>query len=148
MEAQASAHTYPPRFICVYLHIFADVYTYTHICVCLYTYIYVYTHIICVTCLINVPIKRLFWFECQWLVFHKMSCVRHVNESCHTCGWVMSHSWMSQDALVEELCHTHEWESLLMRITMSGVTQNESCQTYKWVMTHMWMSHATHMNES
>jgi len=54
-----------------------------------------------------------------------MSHVTHMNESCHTYKWAMSHIWMSHV--------TH---------------MNESCHTYKWVMSHIWTSHVTHMNES
>jgi len=55
---------------------------------------------------------------------HTYECT-HVNESCHTCGWAMSHVWMSHVNHV-----------------------NESCHACKWVMSHMWKSHVTHMNES
>ena len=54
-----------------------------------------------------------------------MSHVTHMNESCHTYEWVMSHIWMSHV--------TH---------------MKESCHTYEWAMSHIWMSHATRMNES
>jgi len=49
-----------------------------------------------------------------------------VNESCHTCGWVVSLIWRSHV--------TH---------------MDESCLSCEWVMshTHMWLSHITHMNE-
>ena len=33
-------------------------------------------------------------------------CVAHVDESCHTCGRVMSHMWMSHVTHVDESCHT------------------------------------------
>ena len=35
-----------------------------------------------------------------------MSHVTHLNESCHTCEWVMSHMWMSHVTHVNESCHT------------------------------------------
>jgi len=61
-----------------------------------------------------------------------MSHVTHVDESCHTSEWVMS--------------HIHEW--VMWHIWMSHVSRmNESCNTYEWVMSHIWMSHVTHMNE-
>ena len=50
--------------------------------------------------------------------------VTHMNESCHTCEWVMSHIWMS-------------------RVTH----MNESCHTYEWLMSHMWMSHGSTVYE-
>ena len=33
----------------------------------------------------------------------------HVNESCHTNEWVMSHKWMSHVTQMNETCHTNEW---------------------------------------
>ena len=93
------------------------------------------------------PYKRL------WSVFHQvvslkwimessvmsntwMSHVAHMNESCHTYEWVMSHIWMSHVA------RTYEW-------VISHITHmNESCRMDEWVMSHKWMSHVAHMNES
>jgi len=49
-----------------------------------------------------------------------MSHGAHMNESCHTYEWVMSHIWMSHV--------TH---------------MNESCHTYKWVMSHKCMIHVS-----
>jgi len=57
--------------------------------------------------------------------FSIMSHVTHMNESCHTCQWVIPHIWMSHVTHV-----------------------NESCHTYEWVMWHIWTSHVTRMNES
>jgi len=49
-----------------------------------------------------------------------MSHVTHINESCHTYQWVMSH------------------------ISMSHVTRmNESCHTYQWVMSHVYFNFGT-----
>ena len=76
-----------------------------------------------------------------------MSHVTHMNESCHTCEWVMSHIWMSHVTHVNESCHICEW--VMSHIWMSHVTHvNESCHTYEWVMSHIWMSHVTRMSES
>jgi len=48
----------------------------------------------------------------------------HMNESCHTYEWVMSHRWMSH------------------------VTRmNESCLKYEWVMSQIWMNHVTHLDD-
>ena len=94
---------------------------------------------------------------------HTMSHVTHVDESCHTCEWVMSHMWMSHVTHDNESCHTCEWVMSLTHVdeschtcawvmshmTMSHVTHvNESCHTCEWVMSQMWMSHVTHVNES
>jgi len=54
-----------------------------------------------------------------------MSHVAHMNESCRTYEWVMSHIWMSHVA-----------------------HRNESCRTYERVMSHIWTSHVAHMNKS
>jgi len=51
--------------------------------------------------------------------------VTHMNESCCTYAWVMSHVWMSHFAYM-----------------------NESCRTYEWVMSHIWMSLVAYMNGS
>ena len=37
-----------------------------------------------------------------------------VNESCHTCGRVVSHIWMSHVIPVDESCHTDVTESSLV----------------------------------
>jgi len=66
----------------------------------------------------------------KWVTSHVwMSHVTHVNESCHTSKWVMSHRR-------NESRHTFE---------MSNVTHlNESCHAREWVVSHIWMSHVTH----
>jgi len=38
-----------------------------------------------------------------------MSHVTHMNESCHTYEWVMSHIWMSHVTHMNESCHIYEW---------------------------------------
>ena len=68
-----------------------------------------------------------------------MSHVTHVNESRHTCEWVMSHMWMSHVTRVNELCHTCEGVMSLMWMTRSH---------WEWIRSHIWMSHVAHMNES
>jgi len=93
-----------------------------------------------------------------------LSHVTHVNESWHTCEWVMSyshiqrvksHKWLSHVTHVNESCHTCEWvmahmwmSHVIQSYTTSQATQvTESCHTCEWVMSHMWMSHGTHVNE-
>jgi len=75
----------------------------------------------------------------------------HVNESCLTYEWVMSHTWMSQS------CHMYGWVTLpVSQESAHGpqkiYTMNESCHAYEWVTSHiwmsLWMSHVTHMNAS
>jgi len=84
----------------------------------------------------------------QWVMSHiSMSHVTHINESCHTYEWVMSHTWLSHVTHMNESCHTYEW--VMSHMWMSHVTHiNESCHTYEWVVSHLWMSHVTHINES
>ena len=79
--------------------------------------------------------------------YHSISHVTHMNESCHTYGWVLSNVWMSHVTHMNEACCTYEW--IMSHIWMSHVSDmNESCHTYEWVMSHIWMSHVSHMNES
>jgi len=58
----------------------------------------------------------------------------HVNESWHTCEWVMSHIWMSHVTHLNESQHT--WMRYATYTNRSG--QN-MC---------LWLSHVTHSNES
>ena len=84
---------------------------------------------------------------CEWVISHIcMSHVTHANESCYTYEWVMSHIWMSHVTHMNDSCHTCEW--VMAHVWMSHVTHmNESCHTCGWVMSHIWTSHVTHMNE-
>jgi len=99
-----------------------------------------------------------------------------MNKSCHTHGYVMSHSWISHATLtnmsihtwmsdfthggvisnMNESCHTYQrFIDPTLRVVM-----NESCHvwmshvTYEWGMSgmsevcHVWMSHVTHINDS
>ena len=98
-----------------------------------------------------------------------MSHVAHMNESCRTYEWVMSHIWMSHVAHMNESCRTYErvtshiW--LMSHISINDVRQMnesrhthtwishvthiyESCHTYEWVISNMWICHVTRMNES
>jgi len=109
---------------------------------------------------------------CNSAAFFHDSFTWHMNESCHTYEWVMSHIWMSHDSFlkkketvqgtlwnisvshvthINESCCTCEW--VRSRIWTSHVTYtNEFCHeskdTYEWVMSHIWTSHVTHMNET
>ena len=58
-----------------------------------------------------------------------MSHATHIDESCHTHEWVMSHTWISH----------------VPHISMSHAKHmNESCHTYEGVMSHIW----AHTNKS
>ena len=67
---------------------------------------------------------------CLWLQCHScvwVSHVTHMNESCHTYEWVMSHIWMSPVIVMNDISH----------IWMSHVSHmNESCHTYEWHYSH------------
>jgi len=76
-----------------------------------------------------------------------MSRVTHMDESCHSYGYVMSHISTSLVTHVNASCHTYEW--VLSHTWMSHVTHmGPSCLTCGQIVSHMWMSHVAHMNES
>ena len=77
-----------------------------------------------------------------WLVpLTSVSWLIHMNESCHTLGWVMSLDssiWMGHVTHMNGSCQT----------CMSHVTpMNESCHTRAWVMSYTRISHVTHTHE-
>jgi len=63
-----------------------------------------------------------------------MSHATHMNESCHTYEWVMSHIWMSHVTPMNKSCHTHEW--VMSHTWMS--------HTYECVIAHEWMNYVIH----
>jgi len=103
-----------------------------------------------------------------------MSHVTHMNESCHTYGWVTSNTWRSHVAHTNDLCITHlciclAWvkrgrsSSLFVsRIHMNeslaqgNVYIMESCRTSVHMVArpwyeakgNIWMSHVVHIKES
>ena len=85
-----------------------------------------------------------------------MSHVPHINESCDTYEWVMSHIIVSHVTHMNESCHiwmchvTHmNAIGVMSHIFMSHVTHmSESCDTYEWVPWHIWISHDTYISES
>ena len=75
-----------------------------------------------------------------------MSHGTHVNESWHTCEWVMAHMWMSHGTQVNESWHTYEW--VMAHVWMRhGTHMKESWHTYERVTAHIWTNYGTHMNE-
>ena len=83
--------------------------------------------------------------------------VTHMNESCDTYEWVMSHIWKhyhmngSCDRRERRVVRWGLREGVSVQAVswMIHVTRiNESCHTYQWIMSHTSMSHVTHMNES
>jgi len=70
--------------------------------------------------------------------------VTHMNESCRTYEWVMSHIWMSHVTRMNESCHTYEW--FMSRTWMDYNTlMNESWHIYEWVTSHMRITHGIHV---
>jgi len=70
--------------------------------------------------------------------------ILHVNESCHTHGWVVLFFF--------SLGVTIEWVIPHMNVSchdrMShGTHMNELWHTHEWVMAHTWMRNVTQMNE-
>ena len=81
-----------------------------------------------------------------------MSHDTHMNGSCHTYEWVMSHVWMSHVAHMNESCRTGcYWmrygNIYVYIICVCPARFHESWHSYEWVMSHVWMSHVTRMNE-
>ena len=77
----------------------------------------------------------------EWVMLSRrcMSHVTHMNQSCYTDGWVMSHVWISHVTCMDESCHTHE--RVMSHTWTSHVTRQESRHIYGWVTSHIWMSH-------
>ena len=80
-----------------------------------------------------------------------MGHVSRMNESRHTCEWVMLHIRTSHVTYVNEACHTYEWVTSYMSHMWKNIVTNmiEACHTYGCDMSHMshkWMSHVTHMS--
>jgi len=67
-----------------------------------------------------------------------MSHVTHMNESCHTYEWVMSHIWMSHVTHMNESCHTYEW--VMSPMWMSYVWAPCEWVTCKWGKSRMWIT--------
>jgi len=67
-----------------------------------------------------------------------------INESWHTCEWVMAHTWMSHVTPMNESCHTH-----LPFATPLTMTTTLDMRMYTLLsMSHaalIWVSHVTHI---
>ena len=76
------------------------------------------------------PPPALLW-QTQRLVCPRLP----VDESCHTCGWVMSHIWMSHVTRVDESCHTCGWV-----MSHVGIRHINESRPYLWqvsCLTHV-----------
>jgi len=66
----------------------------------------------------------------------------HVHESCLTCmshvlrAWVMSHVWMSNVPRINKSLHSCTCSGC-QQDTVVGEHVNKSCLTYKWVLSHL-----------
>ena len=71
----------------------------------------------------------------------------HMNESCCTYEWVMSHIWMSHVTHMNEFCHTYEWVILRTKNRWFVMHVNErhvsSCRC-TMVSSYMWMREISH----
>jgi len=75
------------------------------------------------------------WPVLVWFMSHMpITDVAHINTSCHTCQWIMSHISASIESW-----DTHQ---------MSHLTHINQlcCPTYKSVLSHIYMSVVTHIN--
>ena len=90
-------------------------------CVCMYMYVHV---CMCMD---------------VWMCIHMFYLLPNAN---HTCGWAMTHVWMSHATHMDEPWHTYGW--VMPHIWMNhGTPVDESCHTYGWDMSqrlHTWMS--------
>ena len=64
-----------------------------------------------------------------------MSHVTHMNESCHTYEWVVSHIWMRHVTNTNELCHTYE--RVISHVGMRHVTHRNVTWTTQWLCVRM-----------
>ena len=87
----------------------------------------------------------------------------HMNKSCRTYEWDMSHIWTGHVIHMNESCHTYERDMSYIWTGHVIHTHERSSHTYqqdtshtcahsapvtKLVTLHIWKSHVTHMNES
>jgi len=72
------------------------------------------------------------------LTNHECGGIVCLNGACAVCEWVMSHLWMSHVILMNESCHTYEWESFKIYGNVAHST------TLQHTATHV----ATHCNAS
>jgi len=98
--------------------------------------------------------------------------VTHMNETCHTCRWDMSHIWMSHVTHMNETCHTCGWSMcewghdsviyvtwLIQKCDMTySYIWRDSCtqrceaiialRHLDWgkITPHIWMRHVAHVN--
>jgi len=102
--------------------------------------------------------SRTLYLYCHtdvWGMWH----IAHINESCHTYKWVMSHRWMSHVAQRERrILIPYCYNDTHVRRCDRRISHPFFClgsESYKRVTSHIWMSrvahvwmhHMTHMNE-
>jgi len=87
--------------------------------------------------------------------WHVRSHGTHVNESRHTCEWVMAHTWMSRVSYMDGSCPPYECGKSKSTSTTRNtpfsrplIHVHKSWQICEWILEHTWMSHISCMNES
>ena len=117
------------------------------------------------------PYKSSRWYSSTSHTARLTENATHMNQSCHTCSWVMSHIPMSHVTSISESCHTCQvmshisttcrpWQRVLCLIStavqsavypiliLPPLRYYQSCHTHQRVMSRISMSHVTHTNES
>jgi len=72
-----------------------------------------------------------------------MNHVIHMNESCPTKEWVMSHVFVIHMYDMNESCHTYEWVMSHKRMSHVPHTRH-SYVWHEWVTSYIWMNHVRH----
>jgi len=88
----------------------------------------------------------------SYISHRRMVYATHVDESCHTYEWVMSHMGMGHVTRRAASNPNMRWREKQSRATRHSVQHiDESVKSHIWrshVMSHKRMSHVAHMNES
>jgi len=116
------------KYLHIYAHTHAHTKTHTHTQTLSLTHTHTHIH------------TRTSTYIYTW-----MSCIAHINETCHTYEWDMSHIWM-RHVTYQGVMHTYEYVTSHIRIS-HGTHMNESCHTIKWVTSEIQISHVTHIKE-
>jgi len=84
-------------------------------------------------------------------VTHVNEYTTHVNESCYTCKWVMSHKWITFVNKMKKMGHVYMCDMTHLQMWHSQMWFH-MCEWHlwiRWVMSHMWMRNRSSMvNES
>ena len=73
--------------------------------------------------------------------------VTHMDRSCHTYEWVLSHKSVGHVIQTNESCH--KYKGFMSQIWMyHDNCVNASWHTHDCVMSHLWMRHVSHVNKA